>query len=226
MCFLYSSIVVAPMHCSSPRASAGLRMFAASMAPSAAPAPMSVCTSSMKRMISSSALTSSMSFLSLSSNSPRYFVPATRRPMSRVIIRFPSSVSGTSLAAIFCARPSAMEDFPTPGSPMRHGLFFVRRPRICVTRVISVTRPMHGSSFASSACFVRSDPNSSSVGVLDPPAAPPAPGAAPTASCDSPTMRITCERILDGSASRFSSTLAATPSPSRRRPRSRCSVPM
>ena len=138
----------------------------------------------------------------------------------------PSSVSGTSLAAIFCASPSAMADLPTPGSPMRHGLFLVRRPRICVTRMISLARPMQGSSLASSACLVRSDPNSSSVGVLDPPAAPPAPGAAPTASWDSPTMRITWERILEGSASRFSSTRAATPSPSRRRPRRRCSVPM
>merc|ERR1719199_1623354 len=151
-------------------------MFAASMAPSAAPAPMRVCTSSMKRMMSSSALTSSMSFLRRSSNSPRYLVPATSRPMSRVIMRLPSSVSGTSLAAIFCASPSAMADLPTPGSPMRHGLFLVRRPRICVTRMISLARPMQGSSLASSACLVRSDPNSSSVGVLDPPAAPPAPG--------------------------------------------------
>ena len=35
----YSSSVVAPMHCSSPRDSGGFRMFAASIAPSAAPAP-------------------------------------------------------------------------------------------------------------------------------------------------------------------------------------------
>mmetsp|Transcript_1644 Transcript_1644/g.3723 ORF Transcript_1644/g.3723 Transcript_1644/m.3723 type:complete len:251 (-) Transcript_1644:665-1417(-) len=226
MCLRYSSMVVAPMHCSSPRARAGLRMLAASMAPSAAPAPMSVCTSSMKRIMSSSALTSSMSFLRRSSNSPRYLVPATSSPMSSVIMRLPSRVSGTSPAAMFCASPSAMADLPTPGSPMRHGLFLVRRPRICVTRTISFSRPMHGSSLASSACLVRSEPNSSSVGVLLPPAAPDAPGAAPTASWLSPTIRITWERILDGSASRFSRTRAATPSPSRRRPRRRCSVPM
>ena len=48
----YSSSVVAPMHCSSPRDSGGLRMFAASTAPSAAPAPTSVCSSSMKRIAS------------------------------------------------------------------------------------------------------------------------------------------------------------------------------
>ena len=38
-CLRYSSSVVAPMVCSSPRASIGLRIDAASMAPSAAPAP-------------------------------------------------------------------------------------------------------------------------------------------------------------------------------------------
>ena len=35
-----------------------------------------------------------------------------------------------SFAAIFCARPSAMAVLPTPGSPMRQGLFFCRRLRI------------------------------------------------------------------------------------------------
>ena len=82
-CFLYSSSVVAPMACSSPLASAGLSMLDASIEPSAAPAPTSVCISSMKRMTSPSAL--SMSFrtaLSLSSNSPRYLEPATIAPMS------------------------------------------------------------------------------------------------------------------------------------------------
>src|SRR5258706_495511 len=39
MCLRYSSRVVAPMQRSSPRASAGLSMLPASMAPSAAPAP-------------------------------------------------------------------------------------------------------------------------------------------------------------------------------------------
>ena len=46
-----------------------------------------------------------------------------------------------------------MADLPTPGSPMRQGLFLVRRPRIWVTRMISFDRPMHGSSLASSACL-------------------------------------------------------------------------
>ncbi len=50
-CFLYSSSVVAPMQCSSPRASAGLSRLEASIAPSALPAPTSVCISSMNRMM-------------------------------------------------------------------------------------------------------------------------------------------------------------------------------
>ncbi|KAL5717469.1 hypothetical protein ACHQM5_010463 [Ranunculus cassubicifolius] len=60
-------------------------MFAASIAPSAAPAPIKVWTSSMNNIISSLCLISSINFFNLSSNSPRYFVPATRRPISRVI---------------------------------------------------------------------------------------------------------------------------------------------
>ena len=48
----YSSSVVAPMQCSSPRASAGLSRLPASIAPSAFPAPTSVCISSMNRMMS------------------------------------------------------------------------------------------------------------------------------------------------------------------------------
>ncbi len=51
----YSSMVVAPTMCSSPRASMGLSMLPASMAPSAAPAPTTVCISSMNRMISPAA---------------------------------------------------------------------------------------------------------------------------------------------------------------------------
>ena len=50
----YSSSVVAPTQCSSPRASAGFRRLEASIAPSALPAPTSVCISSTKRMISPS----------------------------------------------------------------------------------------------------------------------------------------------------------------------------
>src|SRR5699024_6137661 len=52
MCLRYSSNVVAPMVCSSPRANFGLSKDAASIAPSAAPAPTKVWISSMNKMIS------------------------------------------------------------------------------------------------------------------------------------------------------------------------------
>ena len=50
MCLRYSSSVVAPIVCSSPRASIGLSRLEASIAPSAAPAPTTVWSSSMNRM--------------------------------------------------------------------------------------------------------------------------------------------------------------------------------
>src|SRR4029450_5700628 len=61
------------------RARIGLRIFAASPAPSAAPAPTIVCSSSMKTMISPAAFAiSSSTAFSRSSNSPRYLEPASR----------------------------------------------------------------------------------------------------------------------------------------------------
>ena len=130
MCLRYSSRVVAPMHCNSPLARAGLRIFAASMAPSAAPAPIRVCTSSITKMTLEAERISSMIFLRRSSNSPRYLVPATSKPISRVTTRLSSRMSGTSALAMRWAKPSAMAVLPTPGSPINTGLFLVRRPRI------------------------------------------------------------------------------------------------
>ena len=80
----YSSSVVAPIVCSSPRASIGLRMLAASIAPSAAPAPTSVCISSMNKMMSPRVRISLSTFFSRSSKSPRYREPATSEPRSSV----------------------------------------------------------------------------------------------------------------------------------------------
>ena len=160
MCLRYSSSVVAPTQRSSPRASIGLSMFAASTAPSAAPAPTIVCSSSMKTMISPAAFAiSSSTALSRSSNSPRYFEPASSPPMSSAQTRLPLSDSGTSPATIRCASPSTIAVLPTPGSPIRTGLFFVRRESTWITRRISSSRPMTGSSFPLSAASVRSRPN-------------------------------------------------------------------
>ena len=81
-------------------------------------------------MISPDVDTSSIIRLRRSSNSPRYFVPAIKSPISRATTSFPSRVSGTSRFAIRWAKPSAIAVLPTPGSPINTGLFFVRRPKI------------------------------------------------------------------------------------------------
>ena len=95
MCLRYSSSVVAPMARSSPRASIGLSMLPASMAPSAAPAPTMVCSSSMNVMISPSlSAISRRTALNRSSNSPRYFEPATIAPMSSATTRLSLSDVG------------------------------------------------------------------------------------------------------------------------------------
>ena len=56
------------------------------------------------------------------------------------------------------ARPSTMAVLPTPGSPMSTGLFFVRRDSTWMTRRISSSRPMTGSSLPLRASSVRSRP--------------------------------------------------------------------
>ena len=144
----YSSTVVAPMSCSSPLAREGFRMLEASIAPSAPPAPMIVWISSIKSRMFPSSLISESTFLILSSNSPLYLLPATIPDRSRLTTRFPAMVSGTSPLTISWASPSTTAVFPTPGSPIRQGLFFVRR--------ISVSRPITGSSLPSLAIWVRS----------------------------------------------------------------------
>ena len=159
-CFLYSSSVVAPTARSSPRASIGLSRLAASTAPSAAPAPTIVCSSSMNRMTwPSDSWISFRTAFRRSSNSPRYFEPASSAPMSSAITRRSRSESGTSPETIRWARPSTIAVLPTPGSPIRTGLFLVRRERTWMTRRISSSRPITGSSLPSSADCVRSRPN-------------------------------------------------------------------
>ena len=88
MCLRYSSSVVAPIIRSSPRASIGLIMLPASIAPSAAPAPTMVCNSSTNVMTSPAASVISFSTaFNRSSNSPRYLAPASIDPMSSEISR-------------------------------------------------------------------------------------------------------------------------------------------
>ncbi len=69
-----------------------------------------------------------------------------------------------------------MAVLPTPGSPMSTGLFLVRRDSTCMTRSISFSRPITGSSFLSRASWVRLRPNWSSTS--EPPWAASGDGAA------------------------------------------------
>ena len=78
----------------------------------------------------------------------------------------PSKISGTSEFTILIARPSATAVLPTPGSPIRTGLFFVRLARICITLSISFSLPTTGSNLISCAAKVKSRPNSSRLGVF------------------------------------------------------------
>ena len=155
----YSSSVVAPIQCSSPLASIGLSIFPASIAPSVLPAPTIVWSSSIKRMIFPSLFfTSSRTAFRRSSNSPRYFAPATSAPISSEKMVLSFKPSGTSPLTILWASPSTTAVLPTPGSPISTGLFFVLRDRIRITLRISSSRPMTGSSFWSLAFSTRSWP--------------------------------------------------------------------
>ena len=154
-----SARVVAPMQCSSPRASMGLSMLPASLDPSVLPAPTMVWISSMKRMIRPSlALISLSTAFRRSSKSPRYFAPAISAVRSRAKMVRSFSPSGTSPRTMRWASPSTMAVLPTPGSPMSTGLFFVLRERMRMTSRISVSRPITGSSFPLRAISTRSVP--------------------------------------------------------------------
>src|ERR1019366_6281582 len=82
--------------------------------------------------------------------------------MSSAITRRSRSDSGTSPDTTRCANPSTIAVLPTPGSPIKTGLFFVRRESTWITRRISSSRPIPGSSLFCSAISVRSRPKRSS----------------------------------------------------------------
>ena len=233
MYFRYSLSVEAPTHCSSPRASAGLSMLEASMAPSAAPAPTSVCSSSMKRMMFLFWAISFMTALSRSSNWPRYLVPAMTAAMSSDSTRWSRSTSGQSPLAMSSASPSTMAVLPTPGSPISTGLFFLRRARISMTRSISLARPMVGielpfggelGEVAAEVIERRRLGLLLGLGRRRPAGCPPVP---PAVACGMslPSSRSVsardCSRLTPASVR----TWAAMPFSSRSRPSSRCSVP-
>ena len=132
-------------------------MLLASIPPSAAPAPTTVCISSIKTIISPLAdLISSITAFKRSSNSPLNLLPATKVPMSIArTFRFFSS-SGTSPFTIASANPSAIAVLPTPAPPIKTGLFFVFRSNVCIALFISRSLPITGSKLPCFANSVRS----------------------------------------------------------------------
>ena len=162
----YSLNVVAPIHWIVPRANAGFNILAASIEPGVEPAPISVCISSIKITTSGFCSISLISARIRSSNCPRYFVPATIAVISRLIIRLLNRTGDVWCLLISWARPSTIALLPTPGSPIKIGLFFFLRHKISTTRWISRSRPTTGSSFPSDAHFVKSVPKLSSTGVF------------------------------------------------------------
>ncbi len=116
-------------------------------------------------MMLPSARTSAKAFFILSSNSPRYFEPAMTADKSRLIIFLFFNTSGMFPSTIFCAKPSTIAVFPTPGSPTRQGLFFVLLLKICMIRSISKSLPTMGSNLLFFAISVRLRLNLSSVSV-------------------------------------------------------------
>ena len=112
------------------------------MEPSESPAPTRLCTSSINRIIFPSRFTSSTKPFTRLSNCPRNCVPATSAAKSSRKTSLSWRRDGAFPSAIFNASPSTIAVFPTPGSPIKQGLFLLRLPKICSRRSVSRSRPM------------------------------------------------------------------------------------
>ena len=121
----------------------------------------------MNKIISPASSISAIIFFNLSSNSPRYLVPASNVPMSNTITLFPNKLLGTFCETILSAKPSTIAVFPTPGSPINTGLFLVRLFNISIIRVISLSRANTGSSLLLNASLVKSFAREFNVLVFD-----------------------------------------------------------
>src|SRR5258707_15637389 len=66
-----------------------------------------------------------------------------------------ASTSGTSESTMRFAKPSAIAVLPTPASPTNSGLFFCRRHRTWIARLISELRPITGSILPARAFLLR-----------------------------------------------------------------------
>ena len=119
------------MQCSSPRASIGLRRLEASIAPSAAPAPTTVCSLVDEDDDLAGSLLNLLEYglqalleLAAILGARHHRAEVEREDLLLL------SPSGTSPRMMRQARPSTIAVLPTPGSPIRTGLFLMRRERI------------------------------------------------------------------------------------------------
>ena len=140
-------------------------MLAASRLPEELPVPITVWISSIKTITFLFSLNSSIIALTLSSNWPLYFVPATNEDNSNNTILLPTNVLGHLDSWIIVANISTTEVLPTPGSPISTGLFFFLLLKICIILFTSSSRPTTGSSFPDTANAVKSLEKLSSIGV-------------------------------------------------------------
>jgi hypothetical protein len=101
-----------------------------------------------------------------SSNSPRYFEPASSAPMSSAMTRPVAQRLGH--VAGLDALGEALDDggLADAGLADEHGLFLVRRLRTWMTRRISSSRPDDRVELALLGASVRSRPNFSSAWYL------------------------------------------------------------
>ena len=156
--------MVAPIQCSSPLAKAGFKRFEASRAPSVFPAPTRVCISSMNRIISPDEDSTSDNIdFNLSSNSPLNFAPAIKEPISSDNNFFCNKGSGTSPLTILKDNPSAIAVLPTPGWPIKTGLFLVLLLKTWIALLISSSLPIIGSILPSRASLQKSVVNFSNA---------------------------------------------------------------
>ena len=89
---------------------------------------------------------------------PIHFISATKLPTSRNITWWSLNISGALPSAIAFASPSAIAVLPTPDSPTKIGLFFLRLPRTWKSLSSVSVLPISGSispSFARLLRFVK-----------------------------------------------------------------------
>ena len=142
----------------SPRTSAGLSMFAASIAtPIAVPWPIRLCSSSMNRMhvAGGGRLRDDRADALLVLSAVRR-AGEQRHVVERQEANLAKRRAARVPAAMRCASPSAIAVLPTPAGPTSVGLFLPCRSRMSMTRETSSSRQRTGSRRPARASAVRS----------------------------------------------------------------------